>query len=178
MRTVVLDPGVLLNAVAGDFLRLLKTSSVRFVVPEPLSADLNPWQDIATFADDAESLASSGIVEVAPLRDEEELGLFVEYAAVADESEAAAAALAHYRTWTLASDQTKLVRYFHARTSRSDGTISTLGLLRSWADSSAATSKAVAEVVRRLHSSVLLSPDSSDSGYTWWLSQCRTAGIR
>ena len=173
MRTVVLDPGVLLNVAAGDFLPQLASRSLHFIVPEEQNS-----VDGADEQPSAHALVASGAVQTAALEGDGELELFVEYAALADETEAAAAALAHSRQWILATDEAKLCRHFRARTGRTDAVVSTLQLLIEWAALPIATRTRTGEVVRRLHSIALFAPARSAAAYDWWVSQCRLAGVR
>ncbi|MEY2563545.1 MAG: hypothetical protein QOH88_1738 [Verrucomicrobiota bacterium] len=177
MRVVVLDPGVLLNAVAGEFLHQLRSPDLRFVIPQTQTLELTLWSEELPIHRNADTLVASGLIDVTPLKGEAEMQLLIDYAALAEESEAAAAALAHSRDWVLATDEIKLERQFLRKSGEKGQTVSTLRLLKDWSQVVAATAPQMSEVLRRLQSLALFSPLRSAIEYDWWLSQCKLSGI-
>lgn len=170
----MLDPGVLLNAMAGQFLHNLERQ-LRFAIPQPPVREPMLWSEEPPIDGSAVPLIESGVIEVVALRSNTELQLLIEYAGVAEENEAAAAALAQARDWVLATDEIKLEREFLRRCGGRGRTISTLQLLKEW--SAAATVPQIRDVIRRLQRFASFSPPRSASNYEWWLSQCELSGL-
>ena len=174
MQVVVLDPGVLLNAMAGQFLHQL-SPQLRFAIPQPPVREQILWSEEPPIDGSGIPLGQSGVIEVVVLGSNTELQLLIEYAAVAEENEAAAAALAQSRDWVLATDEIKLEREFLRKSGGRGRTVSTLRLLKEW--SAAATAHQIGEAIQRLQRFASFSPPRSASNYEWWLSQCELAGL-
>lgn len=118
---------------------------------------------------DLNAMSTAGIIEVIDL-DDDELALFVAYAAVVDDGEAATIAASLHRRLPLATDDRGALRLI-ARESLNLELHHTTEIMRRWAE----TGVPVAEVATALAAIELRAsfiPGASDPNYTWWRSTC------
>jgi len=158
--TVVPDPGVLLNLVAGECAsKICKDLEVRFVVPEHcLCEELLFEAPDKTRAAIEQCLAREQI-EFDLLQGGLEHDYYMEFSTAASDGEAASAAMAAARGWVFATDD-RLLRRSFSRICAAE-TLTTAALFKRWEPSA---SDELGEAVRRLckKAGFLCPPDDPD----------------
>lgn len=166
--TIVPDPGVLLNLVAGECSsKIRKSLEVRFVVPEHcLCAELLFEQEERT-REAIESCLAREQIEVESFQGGLEHDYFVEFSMTANEGEAASAAMAAARGWIFATDDA-LLRDSFSRVSGAR-TLTTAGLFKRW--ESHVSQNDVEQAVRLLCKKAGFFCPPEDPDVSWWKSR-------
>ncbi|MBI4321879.1 MAG: hypothetical protein HY675_25575 [Chloroflexi bacterium] len=112
-------------------------------------------------------LIEQGLIEVVHLQGEEEEATFVDLAAVVDDGEAMSFAVAYHRGWAVATDDRKARRVF-AQRAAAVPLITTLQLLRYWADWAGVQQAEVRNALLEMQFAASYLPSEQDPLYPWW----------
>ena len=123
---------------------------------KPVPVDLSPW-------------VTEGLIQVLSLEHQEEEENFVDLAALIDDGEAMTGALALYRGCALATDDRKARRILSERAPTLQ-LISTLDLLKQWADQSSISRADLRAAMSAMQSGASYIPGDEDSLFKWWRS--------
>ena len=173
---IVLDASCLLNLYATGFLReIASTIDARLeVVDYVLEREaIYTWlPDAASGRDepvpvDVSSLIAEGLVHVVGLEDIAEQATFVELATLVDDGESITGALAFHRGCSVATDDRKARRVFGERIP-SVRLVSTLELLKLWADTGRTTDNDLRAAMIAMRSGASYIPSSRDPLFEWW----------
>lgn len=118
---------------------------------------------------DLTSLVEEGLIQAMGLESLAEEATFVELAADLDDGEAVTGALAFHRGYSVATDDRKARRVL-GRLSPPVGLVSTLELLKMWAEETRVPRDELGTVMAEMQSSASYRPGARDPLYTWWLS--------
>ena len=140
------------TAVAGETLFVDEIVSGRVSRSE---VDLQPWFD-------------RGLLRRCKLSTTDEISAFVQYAARLDDGEAMCLALGKCRSWTVGTDERK-----GRRIAAEDGIaiVSTVEIVKSWAEVTSALADVVAEVVSKIGVLGRYRPRPNSPGVEWWREQ-------
>lgn len=108
---------------------------------------------------------SAGILRRCELESDQERELFVALTMEVDDGEAMPLAIAHFRKWSIATDDAAAVRVARRLNVH---TLSTPELLHLWADHNEATPKEISEAIRRIEVLARFVPPATLSGTDWW----------
>lgn len=114
-------------------------------------------------------LIEEGIIQVLRLEHEDEEATFVNLASVVDDGEAITAALAMHRGCAVAIDDRKARRVLAEQTP-SVPLVSTLEVLRQWAEESSVTRSDLRTATNAMRSGASYVPGERDPSYEWWRS--------
>lgn len=175
--SLILDASCLLNLYATERFRDIVTSLneqvgvARYVLEEEAlfirreaPADGHDEQipvDISPFV-------AKGLVELICLASPSEEATFVELAALIDDGEAITAALALHRRGSVATDDRKARRVLAER-APTVSLLSTLDILRKWAETTALPVYELRTALGRMRSCASYVPGRGDPHYRWWL---------
>lgn len=174
--TLILDASTLLNLYATGRLRdIAATGLFDFAVSDYVMSEevLFVWE---RGPDDAESqrvpveldaLIEAGLLDVLRLDTSEEVGTFVNFAISIDDGEAITAALAVHRECALATDDRKARRVI-ANRSPAVHLVSTLDLLKAWAEEAQVPASELREVLGAMSSGASYVPGPGNPHYDWW----------
>lgn len=118
---------------------------------------------------DLTPLLSEGLIRILKLESPDDQETFLALAAVVDDGEAATAALAAGRGCSLATDDRKARRVF-AELIPEVALVSTLELLKLWAEESQVPGYVLREAMDAMRTSTSYVPSSRDPLYGWWAS--------
>ena len=110
-----------------------------------------------------------GLVLVVRLQKPEEIITFVDFAALVDDGEAVTGALALHRGYSLATDDRKARRVLRER-APTVSQVSTLELLKEWADIGAVPVIELRAAMNLIQQSASFLPGGRESLYWWWQS--------
>lgn len=175
-QTLILDACCLLNLYATGRLR-----EIAIAVPFQLAvADyvleeeaLYVWLPDSTGGPetrmlvDVSHLVGEDLLAVVRLEHPEEEALFVDLAAVVDDGEAVTGALALLRGYSIATDDRKARRVLTER-EESVHLVSTLTLVRAWAEQAAVPNVEVREALDAIRTGASYEPGERDPLYDWW----------
>ena len=113
------------------------------------------------------SLVEEGVIQVLSLEHQEEEAIFVDLAALIDDGEAITGALALYRGYGIATDDRKARRIL-ADKAPTVPLISTLELLKQWADQSGVAQAKLRAAMLAMQSGASYIPREQDPLYEWW----------
>jgi hypothetical protein len=118
---------------------------------------------------DLNALCTAGIIEVIDL-DDDELELFVAYAAVVDDGEAATISVGVRHALPVATDD-RGARRLIARECLELELHNTTAMMRRWAETGVAAAD-VASALAAIEHRASFTPASGDPNYPWWRSAC------
>ena len=111
---------------------------------------------------------TSGLLRIVSLETEAENISFVNFAAaLGGDGEAVTGAIAHHRNWSIGSDDRKALAFF-TRTTPQLQLISTLELVKHWADTSNAGFELLQRALRNMRVRARYAPSGSHLLYDWW----------
>ena len=116
---------------------------------------------------DVSSLVGEGLITVVRLENPEEEALFVDLAAAVDDGEAVTGALALCRGYLVATDDRKARRVLSEH-SQAVGLVSTLELVKSWAEASSIANYELRHAMEAIRSGASYLPGERDPLYEWW----------
>jgi predicted nucleic acid-binding protein len=117
---------------------------------------------------DLEPLLARGLITKLSLENERELSRFIEFASEIDDGEAATCALAVERNHAVVTDDRKTRRILREHFP-SITTITTSGLLKSWATDEDVPDSVVCQVLRDIREFARFAPGRQDPYREWWL---------
>lgn len=176
LNLILLDASCLLNLCASGRLRDILLAQQRPVgVAEYVLEQeaLYVWRASQSEAEeekvplDLSSLVQEGIVNVLHLAGQDEVETFVDFAALMDDGEAITIALALHRQGAVATDDRKARRIIAERAPMV-ALLSTLELLKRWADKSRVPEKDLHDAFLALRSGASYVPGERDPLYEWW----------
>jgi predicted nucleic acid-binding protein len=118
---------------------------------------------------DLSSLVSHGLINIASLTTEEEEILFINLSVELDDGEAATSAIAFHRNWGIATDDGKALKIIR-RDAPHLQLLSTLALIRYWADTTNQPFSIVQLALKNVHLRARYRPGKNHPFFTWWLS--------
>ena len=175
-RTLILDACCLLNLYATDRLReiamalpyqfvvadyVLEREALYVWLPDSIGG---PTERIHI---DVSPLVAEGLITVVRLEHPEEEALFVDLAASVDDGEAVTGALALCRGYLLATDDRKARRILSEH-GQGVGLVSTLELVKSWAEAASITDSELRHALEAIRSGASYVPGERDPHYEWW----------
>ena len=175
---LVLDASCLLNLYATGRLReIALVVGMQLEVAEYVLENevIYTWQTDATGAReeavpvDLTPLGSEGLIRVVRMEHPDDQAAFVALAAVVDDGEAATAALAARRGCSVATDDRKARRVF-GELMPDVPMVSTLDLLKRWADASQVPGDELREAMDAMRQSASYVPSSREPLFEWWAS--------
>ena len=175
---LVLDASCLLNLYGTNRLREIALAvEGRLEVAEYVLENevIYTWQTDSTGTREAAvpvdltPLVSEGLIRILKLELPDDQETFVALAAVVDDGEAATAALAVGRGCSIATDDRKARRVFGELIPEVP-IVSTLELLKLWADESQVTGDTLREAMDAMRRSTSYVPSSRDPLFGWWAS--------
>lgn len=174
MRRMLVDACVLINLLATDRIADIAARNDAAIVIVREVADeaffLRPDNPAAARTPvDLIALCTAGVIEVIDL-DDDELELFVAYAAVVDDGEAATISVGVLRALPVATND-RGARRLIARENLDLELHDTAAMMRRWADTGVAVADvaaALAAIERRAN----FIPRVGDSSSTWWRATC------
>ena len=123
---------------------------------------------------DLTSLLEEGLIQLMCLEHPAEEISFIDLAANLDDGEAVTGALAFRRGWSVATDDRKARRVLGQLNTPAD-LISTLELLKLWAEETRVSRDEVGAAMAEMQSSASYRPGARDPLYEWWRSiVCRS----
>ena len=175
---LVLDASCLLNLYGTNRLREIALAvEGRLEVAEYVMENevIYTWQTDSTGTRetavpvDLTPLVSEGLIRILKLERTDDQETFLALAAVVDDGEAATAALAARRGCSIATDDRKARRVFGELIPEVP-IVSTLELLKLWADESQVPEETLREVMVAMRRSTSYVPSSRDPLFGWWAS--------
>ena len=173
---LVLDASCLLNLCATGYLRAIAADiNVRLQVADYVleREALYTWvPDAASGQDepvpvDVSPLIAEGLIHVIGLERADEQATFVELATLVDDGEAVTGALALHRGCSVATDDRKARRVFGDRIP-SVQLVSTMELLKLWADIGRITDTDLRAAMIAMRSGASYIPSRRDPLFEWW----------
>ena len=173
---LLLDASCLLNLYATGQLRAISaTIDVQLHVADYVLEQeaIYTWLPDATSGQDepvlvdVSPLIEDGLLHVTGLESINEQATFVELAALVDDGEAVTGALAFHRGCAIATDDRKARRVFGERIP-SVQMVSTLDLLKQWADLGRITDTDLRTAMIAMRSGASYIPSRRDSLFEWW----------
>ncbi len=116
---------------------------------------------------DLKSLVDAGLLTKVAADKEEEQNIVVNFAVSLDDGEAVTGAIAVYRNWAIATDDKKALSLF-GRVVPHIELISTLSVVKYWAEMTGASDDEIGRALEDLHSGAPYEPKASHPLYTWW----------
>lgn len=173
---LLLDACCLLNLFAsGQGLNILKALPVQNVVTQIVRDDelktLQTLDDGKNEGAEQFQLAlSQGFLTVVDFATETEAELFVNYAVILDDGEAATCAIAFQRNWAIATDDKKAIS-FAKKEAPQIQIISTLALVKYWADEINPDLNQLRLALESIRVKSKYIPNKSHPLYSWWKKQ-------
>ena len=173
---IILDASCLLNLYATGFLREIASAiDVRLEVADYVLEyeAIYTWLPSGTDGDeesvplDLSPLMAEGLIHAIGLENPVEQVTFVELATLVDDGEAVTGALAFHRRCSVATDDRKARRVFGERIP-SVRLVSTLDLLKLWADIGRATDADLRTAMIAMRSGASYIPSNRDPLFEWW----------
>lgn len=115
---------------------------------------------------DLQPAIRAGLLEICEPDEGPEAELFVELAAVLDDAEAMALAIAKSRNWILATDDRLAIRY---ATDLSVSLLTTPEVMKRWAHATRAPQPELRLALRRIQSRARFTPSPKFPCYDWWM---------
>jgi predicted nucleic acid-binding protein len=112
----------------------------------------------------------SGLIQVIAPESEAELVSYLDFAQLVDDGEAQAIALAKHRDLILLTDDKKALNLAH-RTEVGVNTISTLDVIREWANHAAIDAARLRTVLTRVRDLARYVPAKNSADLIWWMAQ-------
>jgi hypothetical protein len=135
-------------------------------LPKPIMvADYVYESEVLQF--DLRSLVEAGLLVVVSADTEAEQNLAVNFAVYLDDGEAVTGAIGVSRNWAIATDDKKALSLF-ARVAPYIELISTLGMMKYWAEKAGPSDEEVRGALEELHAGAPYEPNSSHPHYAWW----------
>lgn len=116
---------------------------------------------------DLKSLVDAGLLTVVSADIEEEQNLVVNFAVHLDDGEAMTGAIGVHRNWAIATDDKKALTLFGSVAPHIE-LLSTLGMIKYWAEATGASDHEVKGALEDLHTHAPYEPKSSHPLYMWW----------
>lgn len=116
---------------------------------------------------DLDPLVEAGLLSIASIDSEEEAITFVTFAASLDDGEAMTGALAIHRGCVIATDERKGTNYFK-RTAPGNQIVSTLELVKFWADQVQASHELLGSVLWSIRRKARYAPAAQHPLFNWW----------
>jgi len=172
MPEIVLDTCCLVNLYAsGELASILRTRGCRWYVPSAVEAEViytrqrdDTGQWVLRQAKLGEHL-DAGLLSRCTAADPRETALYVELAAILQDGEAMALAIAQARKWVLATDDGKARREAKQRGVR---IATTPALLRLWALAASVDAATVARTLLEVQQGARFEPSDAFPGHGWW----------
>lgn len=120
---------------------------------------------------DLQPLIDRDLLTVASLNSETEVDSFVNFAVSLDDGEAATGAIAVHRQWAIATDDNKATRFFNREAPQLQ-IISTLGLIKYWADTTFPSPDAVCTTLQNVWLRARYQPSNRHPLFGWWQKHC------
>lgn len=121
---------------------------------------------------DLSDIIERRLLEVLSLETEEEYAAFVDFAAVLDDGEAEACALAIRRGLAVATDDRKVLRVLKTQ-HPSVPVVTTAGIVKHWAEASRISDAILQAALLDIEIRARFKPPKTDELQTWWLSMTR-----
>jgi len=174
LAPIILDASCLINLYASGRLKEITES-----LPEPLIVSEYVLKQEALFIlrkesekeeqkipVDISALISTGLIEVVSIKTDAEVETFIDLASELGDGEAISVSLAIHRGYCVATDDRKALRVISERTSISS--VSTLGLIKQWAESTNASKTDIKSVLSFIWTGASYYPGERDPLYSWW----------
>lgn len=117
---------------------------------------------------DLQPLIDAGLLEIVSLNSEDEENTFISFAAIlGDDGEAITGAIAIHRDWIVGTDDRK-ARAFFSRSEPPLRVISTLELIKCWADVDSPSFEEIKGVLRNVRLRANYEPDRKHVLFNWW----------
>jgi len=113
-----------------------------------------------------EPLVEAGLLAIVSLESADEILAYVNLSSRLDDGEAATIAIASTRNWMVATDDKKAIGVLE--TYERLQVVTTPDLLKHWADTTKASSEAIAEVLRAVQGRSVYKPGKRHSLFAWW----------
>ena len=175
-QTVILDACCLLNLYATDRLREIAMALPHQLVVADYVLEreaLYVWLPDSTGGSedrasiDVSLLIDEGLITVVCLDNRGEEALFVDLATSVDDGEAVTGALALCRGYLVATDDHKARRVLSGH-SQAVGLVSTLELVKAWAEAGAVSGSELRHALEAIRSGASYLPGERDPLYEWW----------
>ncbi len=174
---IILDACCVINLYATGYIEEILSSLPPEVAvaayvheEETLSIFAGPEEDVEQSKEqiDLQPLIERGLITVVSVESEDEEIAFVNLSVELDDGEAATGAIAINRNWAIATDDGKAIRIL-TRDARYIQLVSTLVLIRYWADTTAPPFHIVQELLKRVRLRARYRPGRGHLLYDWWL---------
>ena len=116
---------------------------------------------------DLQELVEEDLLIVVTTESAEEMNTFVNLAVHLDDGEAITGAIAIHRNWAIATDDRKALALF-ARVTPQLEVISTLGMMKHWANATHASYEEVQTALQNMRVGAPYEPKPSHPLYQWW----------
>jgi predicted nucleic acid-binding protein len=171
MKVLISDTSVLLNLLAADCLAPLTAATGWQIAVCPLVVqETKKLRDLATgelLTVDLAPLIASGLLHSVDIEHAEERVLYVDNAAVVDDGEAMAIAIAAHRNLDLATDDRQATN--HSLRSHPGLRIwSTPQLLKAWSESTSLPAGTIAAAIRNIEERARYFPAKAHPLSEWW----------
>ena len=171
MKVVISDTSVLLNLLAADCLAsLVASTGWQIVVCSLVISETKKLRDTATgemLPVDLAPLIAAGHLRSIDIEHEEEKALFVDNAAVVDDGEAMAIAIAAHRTLDLAIDDRHAAN--HCKATQPGVRIwSTPEILKAWSESTSLPAGTLRTAIHNIEERARYFPGKSHPLCNWW----------
>jgi predicted nucleic acid-binding protein len=172
-RAQILDACVLINLLASgeaeEVLRSAEHDSFICVAVEKEAVylrteDPNSPLELVSLVPYVET----GLLTVCNVTGNQEMELYVDYAAELDDGEAMSLAIALSRDFVLATDERKARRLFLEAVRDHKRLVSTSDLIRAWAEGASVPAERLKSTLLRVESRARYQPPSADANYRWW----------
>jgi len=173
MKILISDTSVLLNLLAANCVASVAAATgCQFAICPAVKAEIKKLRDPATgdlVTVDVTDLLESGVLALVDMADEIEQMSYVDLAAVVDDGEAMAIAIASRRGLDLAIDDKRAAN--HARRAYPTlQVVTTPEILKAWSDSGAISGAQLQQAIAQIESRARYAPARSHPLFAWWVS--------
>ncbi len=173
---LILDACCLLNLYAsGELAQIIRVFtpviSVSSYVKEKEALNIydGPQQDIRSVKKevDLEPFVSSGSIIIVSPGNSKEIQTYVNFASELDDGEAITGAIAFHRNWCMGTDDKKAISFF-SKNGLNLSIVSTLDIVKYWADTSNPTEDMVCHVLENIRKKANYEPGPNHRLFEWW----------
>ena len=181
MSDAIVDSCCLINLCAvGDLTSVLRPLGLCWHIPPPVRQETlflrtaEPDGTLGKEPVDLQPAIDTGLLEVCEVAPGAETDLYVQLAAVLDDAEAMALAIAKCRNWVLATDERLAIRY---AADLAVPVLSTPALMKQWAEATCPTPSELAMALRRIEFRARFTPSPKFPCHDWWARSARGSGL-
>ncbi|MBD2232098.1 hypothetical protein [Phormidium tenue] len=171
---LVIDACCILNfSASGYLLSILKSIPAQVIVTETVRSDeLTTLQVIDDNQDEAvtqfEAAIKQGVIKIVDFETEDEFETFINYVSgLKDDGEAATFAVAFHHGWAIATDDKRATSFSQRELSHLQ-LLTTLDLIKYWAESTKPNSTQIAEALSAIHTKGRYKPNKEHPLWNWW----------